>query len=43
MSRVKELDCCKTHKNSRHGVTQTLESYERLFGGSQRFKAIGEV
>jgi Sulfotransferase domain len=43
MSKVKEPDYFKTHKNDRRGVTETLEAYERLFEGSGSFDAVGEA
>jgi Sulfotransferase domain len=43
MSEVKEPNFFRTHKDSHLWVTDTLESYERLFEGSERFKAVGEA
>ena len=43
MSEVKEPNFFRTYKDSHLWVTETLESYERLFEGSERFKAVGEA
>lgn len=43
MSSVKEPSYFSTRKRPRRGLTETMESYQKLFEGSERFKAVGEA